>query len=266
MSPERPEAEASPRSAHDVRGDDPSSDDDLEYLRDDGFDDGGDGFDDGRGHGDDGRDDRPAGQGFLANLWGGIKEILIIAVMAIVLSFVVKTWLIQAFYIPSESMENTLVKDDRVIVSKLTPNPVHLQRGDIVVFQDPDHWLRGAVAVRRPRAGQRGAPRPAVRRPAARRLRRPPHQARHRYARRPRRRASAGRTRSPSTACRSRRTTSSRATSRTATPGLRHHRPAGAGLGDGGQPRGLGRLPLPRRRDRGDRLGADQATSPDGPS
>lgn len=136
MSPERPEAEASPRSARDVRGDDASYDD-LEYLRDDGLDDGDGGYDED----DDGHDDRPPGQGFLANLWGGVKEILIIAVMAIVLSFVVKTWLIQAFYIPSESMENTLVKDDRVIVSKLTPNPVHLQRGDVVVFQDPDHWL-----------------------------------------------------------------------------------------------------------------------------
>ncbi|MEO7061595.1 MAG: signal peptidase I [Lapillicoccus sp.] len=74
-------------------------------------------------------------------MWGGIKEILIIAVMAMVLSFVVKTWLIQAFYIPSGSMENTLMIDDRVIVSKLTPGPVDLSRGDIVVFQDPGHWL-----------------------------------------------------------------------------------------------------------------------------
>ncbi len=84
---------------------------------------------------------------FGENLWGGVKEIVIIAVMAMVLSFVVKTWLIQAFYIPSGSMENTLVKDDRVIVSKLTPGPVDLQRGDIVVFQDPDHWLGDAPPV-----------------------------------------------------------------------------------------------------------------------
>jgi signal peptidase I len=81
------------------------------------------------------------GQSFLQNVWGGIKEILIIAVMALVLSFVVKTWLIQAFYIPSGSMENTLVRDDRVIVSKLTPGPVDLQRGDVVVFKDPGNWL-----------------------------------------------------------------------------------------------------------------------------
>jgi len=78
---------------------------------------------------------------FLQNVWGGIKEILIIAVMALVLSFIVKTWLIQAFYIPSGSMENTLVRDDRVIVSKLTPGPFDLNRGDIVVFRDPGNWL-----------------------------------------------------------------------------------------------------------------------------
>lgn len=75
------------------------------------------------------------------NVWGGVKEILIIAVMAMALSFVVKTWLLQAFYIPSGSMQDTLVKDDRVIVSKLTPRPVDLQRGDVVVFQDPGNWL-----------------------------------------------------------------------------------------------------------------------------
>jgi signal peptidase I len=78
---------------------------------------------------------------FLQNVWGGVKEILIIAVMALVLSFIVKTWLIQAFYIPSGSMENTLVRDDRVIVSKLTPGPFDLNRGDIVVFKDPGNWL-----------------------------------------------------------------------------------------------------------------------------
>lgn len=66
-----------------------------------------------------------------------VKEIVIVVVMASVLSFVIKTWLVQAFYIPSGSMEDTLLKDDRVIVSKLTPGPFDLRRGDIVVFEDP---------------------------------------------------------------------------------------------------------------------------------
>ena len=91
--------------------------------------------------GDDDDEDYDDSGSFLQNVWGGIKEILIIAVMALVLSFIVKTWLIQAFYIPSGSMENTLVRDDRVIVSKLTPGPFDLNRGDIVVFRDPGNWL-----------------------------------------------------------------------------------------------------------------------------
>ncbi len=94
-------------------------------------------------------------RGLLENLWGGVKEIVIIAVMAMVLSFVVKTWLIQAFYIPSGSMEDTLVKDDRVIVSKLTPGPFDLAHGDVVVFQDPDRWL-GGLSPAQDRPGLRG--------------------------------------------------------------------------------------------------------------
>lgn len=96
------------------------------------------------------------GSGFLQNLWGGIKEIVIIAVMAMVLSFVVKSWLIQAFYIPSGSMEDTLVKDDRVIVSKLTPGPFDLAHGDVVVFKDPANWLGDASTVQ-DQPGLRGA-------------------------------------------------------------------------------------------------------------
>jgi signal peptidase I len=70
-----------------------------------------------------------------------LKEFVIVVGMALVLSFVVKTWLLQAFYIPSGSMEDTLRINDRVIVSKLTPGPVDLKRGDIIVFGDPGDWV-----------------------------------------------------------------------------------------------------------------------------
>jgi len=85
-------------------------------------------------------------RGFGASVLAGIKELVIVIVLAMALSFVVKTWLFQAFYIPSGSMEDTLVKDDRVIVSKLTPGPFDLRRGDVVVFEDPADpvpWLNG---------------------------------------------------------------------------------------------------------------------------
>ena len=61
--------------------------------------------------------------------------------MALVLSLLIKTFLVQAFFIPSQSMENTLLTGDRVVVSKLTPGPFDLHRGDIVVFKDPGGWL-----------------------------------------------------------------------------------------------------------------------------
>ncbi|MFI2752766.1 signal peptidase I [Cellulomonas sp. P22] len=70
-----------------------------------------------------------------------LRETAIILVSAFVLSFLVKTFLVQAFFIPSESMEDTLVRGDRVLVSKLTPGPFDLHRGDIVVFKDPGSWL-----------------------------------------------------------------------------------------------------------------------------
>jgi signal peptidase I len=86
-----------------------------------------------------GRDDEEVGG--LAVLGAAVKEFAIVVGMALVLSFIVKTWLLQAFYIPSGSMEDTLVLNDRVIVSKLTPGPIDLKRGDIIVFADPGQWL-----------------------------------------------------------------------------------------------------------------------------
>jgi signal peptidase I len=74
-----------------------------------------------------------------------LRETVIILVSALVLSLVVKTFLIQAFFIPSPSMHDTLVEDDRILVSKLTPGPFDLRRGDIVVFKDPGGWLNGAA-------------------------------------------------------------------------------------------------------------------------
>jgi signal peptidase I len=74
---------------------------------------------------------------------------VIVVGLALLLSLIVKTWLMQAFYIPSESMENTLVKGDRVIVNKLVPSPMSLHRGDVIVFEDPDHWLPAPVPRQR---------------------------------------------------------------------------------------------------------------------
>lgn len=80
-------------------------------------------------------------RGFGQLAWAAVREVLIVVGLAMALSLLVKTFLVQPFHIPSGSMENTLIKGDRVVVSKLTPGPVDLERGDIVVFTDPDSWL-----------------------------------------------------------------------------------------------------------------------------
>ncbi len=70
-----------------------------------------------------------------------LRETVIVVAIALGLSLLVKTFLVQAFYIPSVSMEDTLKVGDRVVVSKLTPGPFTLKRGDIIVFTDPGDWL-----------------------------------------------------------------------------------------------------------------------------
>lgn len=84
-----------------------------------------------------------------AKAWGFAKEILSIAVIALVISFLIKTFVLQAFWIPSGSMENTLVFGDRVIVSKIQAGPLGIDRGDVVVFEDPDNWLPPEVRTDR---------------------------------------------------------------------------------------------------------------------
>jgi signal peptidase I len=72
---------------------------------------------------------------------GALRETAIIIVAALVLSWLIKTFLVQAFYIPSESMENTLDVGDRVMVSRLVPSHLDVHRGDVIVFKDPGDWL-----------------------------------------------------------------------------------------------------------------------------
>lgn len=76
-----------------------------------------------------------------------LREFVVVVAMALALSFVVKTWLVQAFYIPSGSMEDTLILNDRVVVNKLVPDVVDVQRGDVIVFQDPGDWLSAVPEV-----------------------------------------------------------------------------------------------------------------------
>ncbi len=78
-----------------------------------------------------------------ARAW--LKEIGTIIVIALVLSFLIKTFLFRAYWIPSGSMENTLEQNDRIFVNLLVPRPFALERGDVVVFKDSQQWLPPAV-------------------------------------------------------------------------------------------------------------------------
>jgi signal peptidase I len=85
-------------------------------------------------------------------------------VLALVLAIVIKSFLFQAFYIPSGSMEPTLMPGDRVLVNKIPYDFHDPRRGDIIVFSDPHpqpeqhqnvvfgffHWLFQGLGVQHP--------------------------------------------------------------------------------------------------------------------
>lgn len=70
------------------------------------------------------------------------KELPLLIGVALVLALVIKTFLLQAFSIPSNSMQDTLQIGDRVLVDKLSPWwGAEPKRGEVVVFHDPGGWL-----------------------------------------------------------------------------------------------------------------------------
>ena len=70
-----------------------------------------------------------------------LREFPILIIVALAVSLLIKTFLVQFFYIPSGSMENTLQIGDRVAVNKLPFISKTINRGDVVVFRDPANWL-----------------------------------------------------------------------------------------------------------------------------
>ncbi|MFC9704659.1 signal peptidase I [Streptomyces sp. NPDC056943] len=121
---DEPEKRADEAIGDDVTGDDVTDD---ERAHDD---------DDGAAAGRSGRSPKKP-----RSFW---KELPLLIGIALVLALLIKTFLVQAFSIPSESMMNTLQRGDRVLVDKLTPwfgsEP---ERGEVVVFHDPGGWLEG---------------------------------------------------------------------------------------------------------------------------
>jgi signal peptidase I len=90
-----------------------------------------------------------------------LRELPVLIVLAFTLAILLKTFVVQAFFIPSGSMEPALEPGDRVLVTKVLDDP---SRGDVIVFADPNgnggpdrgivggfvHWLSEAVGFARP--------------------------------------------------------------------------------------------------------------------
>jgi signal peptidase I len=90
--------------------------------------------------------DTPSGPGVPAGPAGGRRrrsfwrELPVLIVIALVLALVIKSFAVQAFYIPSGSMQNTLAIDDRVLINKVVYHLRSVHRGDIVVFDGTGSW------------------------------------------------------------------------------------------------------------------------------
>jgi signal peptidase I len=94
-------------------------------------------------------------------LFGTLRELPVLLLVAFVLALLIKSLVVQAFYIPSESMTNTLKIGDRVLVNKIVYHLHPPRRGDIIVFADPHplvvshrnaisgfwHWLTEGLGV-----------------------------------------------------------------------------------------------------------------------
>ena len=75
------------------------------------------------------------------NPWVWLREIIVIIIVALLISSLLRAFVVQVFWIPSPSMRNTLVEDDRIAVSRIDALRSNVHRGDVVVFDDTLGWL-----------------------------------------------------------------------------------------------------------------------------
>jgi signal peptidase I len=95
---------------------------------------------------------------------GFLKELPGLIIIAFLLALLIKSFLVQAFFIPSASMQPTLVPGDRILVCRICSAFSDVTYGDVVVFSDPHprpherrgvvggflHWLGEGIGVARP--------------------------------------------------------------------------------------------------------------------
>ena len=85
-------------------------------------------------------DAKPAGQQQARRSRPFWRDLLIIVVAALLLTVVLKAFVVQVFSIPSQSMENTLLPGDRVLVNKFVYRFRGIARGDVIVFSGQGSW------------------------------------------------------------------------------------------------------------------------------
>jgi signal peptidase I len=68
------------------------------------------------------------------------RELPVLIVVALIIALLIKTFVVQAFYIPSSSMENTLLIGDKVLVNKLVYHVRPIRAGDVIVFDGAGSW------------------------------------------------------------------------------------------------------------------------------
>ncbi|MCA1727305.1 MAG: signal peptidase I [Actinobacteria bacterium] len=79
-----------------------------------------------------------------------LRELPVLLLVAFLLALIIKTFVVQAFFIPSQSMERTLQVGDRVLVNKIVYHLHPPRRGDVIVFEDPNpepHAPRSVLAA-----------------------------------------------------------------------------------------------------------------------
>src|SRR4029079_2905035 len=79
-----------------------------------------------------------------------LRDLLVIFLVAVLVFFLIKTFPIRSFLIPSPAIEQTLVMDDRIIVNQLVPEVTPIEHGDVVVFKDPGGWLPARLETCQP--------------------------------------------------------------------------------------------------------------------
>jgi signal peptidase I len=77
--------------------------------------------------------------------WSAWREVPILIVVALAIALVIKTFVVQPFFIPSSSMEDTLLVGDKVLVNKLVYHFRSIHRGDIIVFDGTGSWNPAAA-------------------------------------------------------------------------------------------------------------------------